>query len=82
MGETDYSSEYLTVEQVAAMLHVTRHTVYQRLRHGTLTAHKSGKRWLFKLEDVEATMNPNAAAQSKPTDRGEDHSHTGVSETL
>lgn len=45
-------SEYLTAEQVADAIGVTRRTVYDWLRTGKLKGKKIGGKWLIKRIDL------------------------------
>lgn len=54
-------SEWLTVEEVAELLHCAVHTVYQWNSDGTgPQRYKFGKRVLYKLADVKAWMDTRA----------------------
>jgi excisionase family DNA binding protein len=49
-------SEWLTPEEVAALLKITPKTVKDYLRAGKLPGRKMGKLWRIKAEDVNAFM--------------------------
>ncbi len=46
---------YLTVEQVAEVLQLSRDTVYRLLASGDLRGVKFGKCWRVRIEDVTST---------------------------
>jgi excisionase family DNA binding protein len=56
-------SERLTVEQVAAQLHVEPYTVRAYAKAELLRGYKPGKRWLFDQADVDAFLE---AGQNRP----------------
>lgn len=45
---------FLTIDQIASMLHVHRRTVWRWIRAGKLKAAKIGKAWRIREEDFEA----------------------------
>jgi len=59
--------QWLTVEQVASLLHATPYTVRSYAKAETLRGYKPGKRWLFDPADVEAFLE---AAQNRPRETG------------
>jgi excisionase family DNA binding protein len=50
---------YLTVEEAAALLHVSERTVYDALRSGRMEGKKVGRAWRVKRAWVEAFGRPN-----------------------
>lgn len=60
--------EYLTVAQVAAILHVSNQTVWDRIKAGRLPAIKEGRRYLIKQRDVDDYLSrqppPGGEAQA------------------
>jgi excisionase family DNA binding protein len=59
------SETYLTPEEVAARLRVSRRTVYEWLKLGRLRGLRAGKAWRIRPEDVEALMMPEAAWEQR-----------------
>jgi excisionase family DNA binding protein len=55
-------SRFLTVQEVAALAHVTTRTVYEWLKQGKLAGKKIGKRWLFSEADLLAALQAPAEA--------------------
>lgn len=55
-------SEYLTIEQVAELIHMSGRAIRMKLAAGKLKAYKPGKRLLFKREDVEKFIRSHPAA--------------------
>lgn len=58
----------LTVEAVAAALHVSDQTVQRYVREGRLPAKKIGRRYLIPEDAVEAMLEPE---RTPPEDGGE-----------
>ena len=57
------NAEYLTPEEVAALLKVTRRTVYNWLKRGTLPAVQFGRGWRIRREDLAPkSTKPKRAA--------------------
>lgn len=56
MGEKKIE-RYLTIDEVAELLHLSRSAIYQRMAEGYLKAYKPGKKLLFDPEDVRAFVN-------------------------
>jgi excisionase family DNA binding protein len=55
--------EYLTVQEAAELMGVSRFTVWRRIRAGELPVYQSGvdrRARLVKRTDVEALMRPHA----------------------
>ncbi len=58
-------SPYITREEVAEMLHVCKQTVINYTKNGLLTAHKVGRRVLYKVEEVEAAVQAQTVYRYK-----------------
>ncbi len=57
---------YLTPEEVAEQLRVTRRTVYEWLRRGKLRGLRAGRWWRIRPADVEAFMTGRAQDAGTP----------------
>lgn len=55
--------ELLTPAEVAALLRVTRRTVYQWITDGRLPALRAGGRWRIRREDIEAFLHRRSPEQ-------------------
>lgn len=55
---------YATVEEITALFHVSRKTVYRWKDAGRLHGVKAGRRLLFSWEEVEALADRGAAGGS------------------
>lgn len=53
---------WLSVEEIAAHLGINRDTVYKWIERKRMPAHKVGRLWKFKMEDVDAWVKGGRAA--------------------
>jgi excisionase family DNA binding protein len=59
---------WLTVDQIAHHLGVSKESIYRWLEKGRIPAHRVGKLWRFDVEEVnEWVRNGSAADQAEPT---------------
>lgn len=65
-----YSSELLTVEQVARQLKVTRQAVCYWLRRSELPGTRKGSRWLVRRDDLEAFNVARCRRQAESASAG------------
>lgn len=66
---TDAEPELLTVEQAAALLDVTEHTIHEWKRRGLLPFLKLGSRTYFKRAELLASLqNQQRSLKAKPRD--------------
>jgi excisionase family DNA binding protein len=56
---------YLTPEEVAESLRVTRVTIYAWLKMGKLAGERAGKGWRIRPEDVQAFMRESSELSSR-----------------
>lgn len=49
-------NEFYLTEEVAAMLRVSKMTVYRAIKAGKLVAYKFGKDWRIRKDDLEAYL--------------------------
>lgn len=56
------AGEALRVEDVMAVLHLSRNTVYKMARDGTLPSYRVGRQIRFRYEDVRARLEQSAAS--------------------
>jgi excisionase family DNA binding protein len=55
---------WLSVEEAASHLGVSRDTVYRWIDHRGLPAHKVGRLWKFKKEEIDAWVRAGHAEES------------------
>jgi excisionase family DNA binding protein len=63
------SEKWLSVEEIAEHLGISKETIYRWLEKGKIPAHRVGKLWKFRPSEVdEWVLNGNAAdsEQEKP----------------
>ena len=59
-------NRWFSVTEIAEHLGVSKDTIYRWLQEGTIPAHKIGKFWKFKLDQIdEWVINGEAAASSR-----------------
>lgn len=63
---------WLSVEQIAVYLAISKETVYRWLEKGKIPAHRVGKQWRFKPSEVDAWVKSGNASESM-TDRIDAH---------
>ena len=49
--------EFYTLQEVAELLRVSKQTIRRRVQSGELKAHKTGGRYIFHREDIQAYLN-------------------------
>ena len=63
---------WLSVEQIAAHLGISKETVYRWLEKGKIPAHKVGKQWRFKPSEVDEWVKSGSASEDT-ADRVNNH---------
>ena len=61
-GSTD---RWLSVEEIAAHLGVKRTSIYKWITRKNMPAHKLGKLWKFKVDEVDEWIRSGKAAQGE-----------------
>lgn len=56
---------WLTVEQIAAHLQISKETVYRWLDQGKVPAHRVGRQWRFQVAEVDAWVQRGHADQAE-----------------
>ncbi|MBK8479783.1 MAG: helix-turn-helix domain-containing protein [Proteobacteria bacterium] len=54
---------WLSVQEVATHLGVSRETIYTWIRGKQMPAHRVGRHWKFKRHEVDAWVHRNGAAE-------------------
>ena len=71
MGDVSMADErWVTVDDVAAHLGITRDSVYRWLESKNLPAHKVGRVWRFKLSEIDDWVRGGAGALEDDDDGG------------
>jgi excisionase family DNA binding protein len=63
---------WVSVEEVAAHLGVTKDSVYRWIDRRGLPARKVGRLWKFKLSQVDAWVEAGGVARSASSEEGEE----------
>lgn len=63
------TEKWLSVEEIAEYLGVSKETIYRWLDRGTIPAHRIGKLWKFKPSDVDEWVKSGAAGPNGPAMR-------------
>lgn len=63
---------WLSVEQIAAHLGISKETVYRWLEKGKIPAHRVGKQWRFKPSEVDEWVKSGNASEDT-IDRVDSH---------
>lgn len=61
---------WVSVEQVAEHLGVTRDSIYRWIESKGLPAHKIGRLWKFKVSEVDLWVRSGGAHEGKTRDDG------------
>jgi excisionase family DNA binding protein len=56
---------WLSVEDAAAYLGISRDTVYKWIERKAMPAHKVGRLWKFQAEEIDAWVREGKAASAK-----------------
>ena len=59
-------NRWLSVEEIGTYLGVKRDTVYKWISDNSLPAHKIGRLWKFKKDEVDAWVRSGGAAEATP----------------
>lgn len=54
VGQLDAEDRWLSVDEIAAYLGIVRESVYRWIAHRNMPGHRIGRRWKFRLEEVDA----------------------------
>lgn len=67
----DTSTRWLTVEQIAEHLQVSKETIYRWLDRKLIPAHKIGRQWRFQSFEVDEWIRTGGAAENHRTPQAE-----------
>jgi excisionase family DNA binding protein len=62
---THFSDRWLSVQEVAAHLGVSRETIYAWIKAKQMPAHRVGRHWKFKKGEVDDWVRRNGAADAE-----------------
>lgn len=61
------STQWLTVEQIADHLQVSKETIYRWLDKKLIPAHKIGRQWRFQANEIDEWVRSGGAAENHRT---------------
>lgn len=61
----ELSDRWLSVEEVAQYLGISKETIYRWLEKKKIPVHRIGKLWKFQLSEVESWVKSGRAAEDK-----------------
>lgn len=64
--ELNMESRWLSVEEIARYLGVVEDTVYRWIERRGLPAHRVGKLWKFKTEEIDEWIRSGGAGDPQP----------------
>jgi len=64
------ADRWLSVDEIAEHLGVSKDTVYTWVNERGMPGHKVGRLWKFKVDEVDGWVRAGGAAQPSETDEG------------
>ena len=61
---------WLSAEEIAAHLGITKDTVYDWIAGRRMPAHRVGRLWKFQVSEIDGWVRSGGAAQHAPEDYG------------
>ena len=61
----EYAERWLTVEQIAGHLQVSKETIYRWLDRGSIPAHRIGRQWRFQAPEVDEWVKAGGAKENR-----------------
>lgn len=71
----DYESKWLTVEQIAKHLQVSKETIYRWLDRGSIPAHKIGRQWRFQIPEIDGWVREGNAGSAQDSHAYRNHNN-------
>ncbi len=65
---TEPHDRWLSVEEICQHLGVSSDTVYRWIDRSAMPAHRMGRKWKFKREQVDSWVEAGGAAAHEPSD--------------
>lgn len=59
------ANRWLSVDEIAAYLGVKRDTIYKWIERKSMPAHKVGRLWKFRVDEVDAWVKSGTAADPR-----------------
>lgn len=64
-GSRDMTDRWLSVEEIAEYLGVSKDTVYAWINKRNMPAHRIGRLWKFKSEEIDEWVRSGGAAENE-----------------
>ena len=64
------SDRWLSVEEIAKYLGVSKDTVYAWISKRSMPAHRIGRLWKFKIDEIDEWVRSDGAAETESRDKG------------
>ena len=61
--KVDIADRWLSISEISQYLGVSNDTVYKWIEHKELPAHKTGRLWKFKINEVDEWVRSGKAAE-------------------
>ncbi len=61
----DIDNSWITVEEICKYLKVSNETVYRWIDKQNMPAHRVGRRWMFKIDEIDTWVRAGQAAESR-----------------
>jgi len=68
--ESVMEDRWLSVDEIAAYLGIKRDTVYKWISEKQMPAHRMGRLWKFRKDEVDEWVKSGGAAESDPQNPG------------
>lgn len=62
----EITDRWLSVQEIAQYLGISKETVYRWLDKGKIPAHKIGKQWKFKTDQIDQWVTEGKASSDLP----------------
>jgi excisionase family DNA binding protein len=69
--ESVIEDRWLSVDEIAAYLGIKRDTVYKWISEKQMPAHRMGRLWKFRKEEVDEWVKSGGAGNNKPDSGGD-----------
>ena len=66
--ETDMEDRWLSVDEIAEYLGITRDTIYKWIDKKKMPAHRVGRLWKFKKEQIDSWVEAGGASKNSNKD--------------
>ena len=61
----DDDIQFIKIDEVSRLLHLSRPAIYDRIKEGKITLYKEGRNSFFDREEIMSLINPSPTNQKK-----------------